>query len=268
MAYVKDGSVYVPLQKSSGRKRMFAIVDEADFERVARYKWMAVSGGRTFYVCATSLSGLPQHHLHMHSFILRVEKGQRVDHRNGNGLDNRKENLRPATTQENNQNRSKYESTSSRFKGVRPARDGRWVAAITLDKKSQVLGVFDAEEDAAIAYDAAAVRLFGEFAKTNKEMGLFESGQYARSRHGVCEDTRKLGQFLFRESDVDRKDVGVVIGLARHQRTKAILYRLDTGRRVNPKDYIGRHPTKDEYAAMRKALADYELNRKASRAAA
>ena len=91
-----------------------------------------------------------------------------VDHINGNGLDNRKVNIRLCTQSDNTKNRRKNRMASSRFKGVflyKP--NGKWMSAISVDRNKVHLGYFINEVDAAKAYDAAAISHFGEFAKTN-----------------------------------------------------------------------------------------------------
>ena len=94
---------------------------------------------------------------------------QMTDHVNGNGLDNRRVNLRPATRSQNGGNRRKAVATGSRFKGVTPyiGHPGRWLAYITLNKSKRHLGIFDDEAVAGRAYDDAARSLFGEFAALN-----------------------------------------------------------------------------------------------------
>lgn len=93
---------------------------------------------------------------------------KQIDHRNTNPLDNRRSNLRPASTSQNVANRAKYAGTTSRFKGVGwdKGRD-KWLVQICLDRQSLFLGRFDDEEDAARAYDAKARELFGEYALCN-----------------------------------------------------------------------------------------------------
>lgn len=89
-----------------------------------------------------------------------------VDHVNGDGLDNRRVNLRPATRSQNQGNRRKFLSTASQYKGVTPwAKDkARWIAVC---RRKKVLGVFNSEAEAALAYDAAARQEFGEYAALN-----------------------------------------------------------------------------------------------------
>jgi hypothetical protein len=94
-----------------------------------------------------------------------------VDHWNRDTLDDRRSNLRICLRGQNNTNsrkRSRPAGTSSRFKGVSWRKQkGRWVAKIRKNDSHYFLGYFDSEEDAARAYDAAARRIFGEFARTN-----------------------------------------------------------------------------------------------------
>lgn len=92
-----------------------------------------------------------------------------VDHRNCNGLDNRKENLRICTNQQNNMNKVSYRNSSSKYKGVYKDNErGGWAAQITIDGKKKFIGRYKIEEDAAVAYDRFAIKLFGEFAKLNQ----------------------------------------------------------------------------------------------------
>jgi hypothetical protein len=91
-----------------------------------------------------------------------------VDHKNGNGLDNTRTNMREATNQENARNQHKRAGTSSQYKGVCfiPV-GGRWMASICLSGRSVHLGYHATEELAALAYDTAAREHFGEFARPN-----------------------------------------------------------------------------------------------------
>ena len=106
----------------------------------------------------------------MHREILRVADGMLADHVNHNGLDNRKVNLRPATSGENKRNRRKSikRKCHSRFKGVNWNKDQRkWSARICFNSKTKFIGYFDDEIDAAKAYDKAAKKYHRDFAVLN-----------------------------------------------------------------------------------------------------
>lgn len=152
-------------------KGQVAIIDDCDFDLVAGIKWYALKKkyqSRTdWYAVATKLNGSTSS-LRMHRLITNAVAGQMVDHKNGNGLDNRRPNLRICTCSQNNQNRRRLSTKSSQFKGVRwHKQTSRWESRIMLNKVSIYLGCFTNEHDAAIAYDAAARNYFGEFALTN-----------------------------------------------------------------------------------------------------
>lgn len=95
----------------------------------------------------------------------------KIDHADGNPHNNRAENLRAATMSQNQMNRVKRHPADSKYKGVTYCNDGkrlkRWVAYINLDGTRTHLGRYHTEEDAARAYNAAAIKLFGEFARPN-----------------------------------------------------------------------------------------------------
>lgn len=96
-----------------------------------------------------------------------------IDHKNGIRTDNRLENLREATEIGNSGNRGPNKNNKSGFKGVfRSKASGKWTAQISLNGRHTHLGMWDAPEDAAKAYDAASLAHFGEFAKTNRALGL------------------------------------------------------------------------------------------------
>lgn len=101
----------------------------------------------------------------LHRLILATDKC--VDHINMNPSDNRKHNLRPATRAQNKGNLKKYSNNTSGYKGVVKNRK-RWVAQIQVGGVNKYLGIFDTREQAAIAYNEAAVKFFGEFAKLNE----------------------------------------------------------------------------------------------------
>lgn len=101
----------------------------------------------------------------MHRVIMKAPKGGLVDHRNGNGLDNRRSNLRRATRSQNQQNRK---GSSGRFKGVFPVTGyPTWRAALCAGYKYVHLGTFKTQKEAAMAYDVAAKAKYGEYALLN-----------------------------------------------------------------------------------------------------
>ena len=141
-----------------------AIVDDEDFERLSQYRWRYnVYAKRSLPRAA----GQPQKAMYLHREIMQPPAGMEVDHINGDRLDNRRSNLRVCTRAENQANR-KAQAGSSRYKGVSLwKRHKRYAAGLSVDGKWQHLGWFDDEVAAARAYDEAAVRYRGEFARTN-----------------------------------------------------------------------------------------------------
>ena len=152
---------------------MVTVVDDKDFSRLSEFSWnfRPHKGLGSGHACRTARKseGRSKKTVYMHREVLLVPDGQKVDHINGNGLDNRRENLRVATTRQNNQNRRKSPGTSSRFKGVNwDSERQRWYAHIKTNGKMRSLGRYDSEEDAARAYNIAARQAFGEFAFLNE----------------------------------------------------------------------------------------------------
>ena len=147
-----------------------ALIDDEDYELVSRHTWYAYKGKYTFYV-VTAIGGRrnPQTLL-MHRLILGLDFGDKlhVDHINSNGLDNRRSNIRIATRQQNGRNQRPHGDAVSGFKGIYYHKNRRkWVAKIQVDGKQLHLGVFLDEADAAQAYDEAAIKYFGRFARLN-----------------------------------------------------------------------------------------------------
>lgn len=142
----------------------FAIVDAEDYAWLSQHKWCAAKDKATFYAHRGSNGRL----ILMHREIMRAPKGLMCDHRNHNGLDNRKSNLRLCTSAQNQYNKRPKKGCSSRYKGVILRRDcKKWRAKICLKRKRIHLGDFPDEIKAALAYDDKAIELFGEFAYLN-----------------------------------------------------------------------------------------------------
>jgi hypothetical protein len=153
----------------------FATIDEVDSVRVGCCSWQSHIGRATRTAYAKGRPNGGGKFVRLHRFILD-EFDLHIDHINGDTLDNRRCNLRVATALQNNQNKRLYRSNSTGFKGVSTYR-GLFVAIITVNKQSLRLGTFTTAIAAANAYDAAALRYFGDYAATNASLGLLESKQ-------------------------------------------------------------------------------------------
>lgn len=147
----------------------FALCDWTDWPLVRGYWWhLTTDNGDVRYAQTWSThSGATRKRITMHGLIFPVPEGFVSDHINGDGLDNRRENLRIATPLQNTWNRKPTKGRSA-FKGVHWDKEvGTWRAVITEHGKPRTLGRFAREEDAAMAYTKAAERLHGEFAVTS-----------------------------------------------------------------------------------------------------
>lgn len=151
---------------------MVALVSDEDYERVNQYKWSFDPDSRGGYavrkVFVERDGQRQQRKIMMHRFILGAPVGWDVDHGNHNGLDNRRGNIRLATRSQNCANRGAKPNSGSQYKGVHwHKRDKRWHASICVSGAKKFLGSFTDEESAALAYDAAALAAWGEFAHLN-----------------------------------------------------------------------------------------------------
>lgn len=166
----EDGVVRLQLQDG-----LSAVVDEADYPLVADIHWTADGSGPLIYAIGmTYTEEGKRYKVMMHRMILGLKKGEKMqgDHRDGNGLNNRRENIRPATQAQNGRNKRKHRQCASRFRGVGFRRQGqlkkRWTAVAYLNHKAHHLGFFETEREAALAYNRAATELHGEFARLNQ----------------------------------------------------------------------------------------------------
>ena len=157
---------YKMIELTQGRETK---VDPEDYEWLNQHKWYYVHWGyavRKSYVTGRSVL------LHMHRVILEYHgtnmTGVKTDHKNRDGLDNRKTNLRISTHAQNMRNRKKQRNNKSGYIGVcLPTGYTKWKAAIRVNSKTIHLGLHSDIIEAAKAYDKAALRYHGEFAVTN-----------------------------------------------------------------------------------------------------
>ena len=145
-----------------------ALVDEADAALVGRHQWRALKSGKGTKVRWYASAGQGKATTLMHRLIMAAPIGMDVDHRDYDGLNNRRGNLRLATRSQNMANARMRSDNSTGFRGVGWHRQmERWRAYVRVDGRLRSLGLHDAPEDAARAYDAAAREAFGEFASLN-----------------------------------------------------------------------------------------------------
>lgn len=148
-----------------------ALVDDEDYERVSQYKWCAYKpkGSKTYYACRGVLRSGVQTTEQMHRFILKLSRKSKTDHRDGDGLNNQKFNLRRATNAQNGRNRGKQVNNRSGYKGVFPSHpnEKRWMARLRRSGRPIHLGTFATREEAARAYDAGVRKYHGDFARLN-----------------------------------------------------------------------------------------------------
>lgn len=148
-------------------------VDEEDYDTLMKWKWTCKIGAYTFYAMRAEVIGGKSVEIKMHRQIMDVvfDKATLIDHRDGDGLNNQRENLRKCNRSQNNINTRKRKNSTSIYKGVSYQASTKalkkWIAFVSSDKKHYFLGRYDTEIEAAIAYDRKALELHGEFAVLN-----------------------------------------------------------------------------------------------------
>lgn len=147
-----------------------ATVDDSDHKELSRHKWHAEIRPNIVYARRDSGTRNKKVRIYMHTQLT----GARVtDHKDSNGLNNTRDNLRPCTQSLNCAGKRISKNNTSGFKGVSFKKTiKRWTAQIKKGRKYIHIGCFKSATEAAKAYDSVATLIFGEFAKTNKQMGL------------------------------------------------------------------------------------------------
>lgn len=153
----------------------YAIVDAEDFEYLNKYKWCtSMRNGKPYTArCLYDRKTKKRTTISMHRFLLGIiHSSVSVDHVNGNGLDNRKSNLRKCNHSQNMKNQTRHKNNKSGYKGVYwNKQKNKWAATIKVEGKSVHLGYFADKDWAAIAYNKAAQKFFKDFANLNKIRG-------------------------------------------------------------------------------------------------
>jgi hypothetical protein len=159
-----DGAVILEVPRTDGT-HAWVVIDPEDADMIAAYHWRAVMHGGEHHWYARAGGGSRGGRVYMHRLLC---EGRLVDHINGDTLDNRRANLRPATSIQNNANKRSIGGTS-KYKGVHrvDSLSNPWAASIGVNNKHVRLGRFPTEEEAARAYDGRAVELWGEYACLN-----------------------------------------------------------------------------------------------------
>lgn len=155
------------MKKIELTKNRVALVDDQDFEELNKYKWAYHHRGYAIRMEKAPYKTGKRRFLLMHREILGDPHGMLVDHKNHNGLDNRRSNLRACTDAENMRNRLLQKNNKSGFQGVSKSKSG-WVASIRYGGMYPLMvQALKSAEEAAYIYDQLAVQLHGKFATTN-----------------------------------------------------------------------------------------------------
>jgi hypothetical protein len=164
------------IRKKRNNKPFYCLIDEADLPRIEGWELSIYDGSQTYYVRAYKRDGVWTMGAPLHRILLDLaDPTVLVDHRNRNGLDNRRHNLRLATSLQNAWNSGPSRTSQTGYKGVtkqkvRSKKGGsppKWQAMIRIDGKNKRLTGFSTPEEAALAYDREAEAAFGEFAYLN-----------------------------------------------------------------------------------------------------
>ena len=149
----------------------YAMVDNEDFEMLNKWKWFAYKNppDRIFYAIGKPKKLQGKQYFYMHRYLMQPPKEYDIDHKNRNGLDNRKNNLRICTKTQNQGNRLLGKDNTSGFKGVSFHKaSNKFSAYIRMNNKRKWLGLFNDKLKAAKVYNQAAKQYFGEFSLLNK----------------------------------------------------------------------------------------------------
>lgn len=146
-----------------------------DIDLVAAGHWSATGTVPRLYAARRNDGGK----VLLHRAVARAKPGEVVDHLDRDTLNNQRSNLRCCTHSQNLANQGARTGKTSAFKGVSRHRDGAWIAQICKEYQSHNLGSFASDQEAARAYDKAAVELHGNFALTNEALGLLKCAEAA-----------------------------------------------------------------------------------------
>ena len=146
-----------------------AVIDAADVPLVSEHNWFANVQPHTVYAMRTDHTGPKSRGVLMHRVIAGTQDGLAIDHRDGDGLNNKRSNLRSATVAQNNHNRRTNSNNAVGIKGVaRCKTSGKWQARIMLNGEREFLGLYRCPTAAHFAYVKASTALHGDYARSIK----------------------------------------------------------------------------------------------------
>lgn len=150
------------------------VVSDEDAEKVLPFSWSLLTGSSGNKYCIGNVNGTM---ILLHRHIMNAEDNELIDHKDRNGLNNQRNNLREASFSFNARNVSARRNNTSGFKGVHKQGNG-WVAYVTENRRRIYLGYYESKEQAARAYDVFVLANFGEAAVTNESLGYFQQPAY------------------------------------------------------------------------------------------
>lgn len=155
----------IPLsQHGKNKGKFFVLVDDEDYKELNKYNWHLRRGPHTFYAIRNDNHTT----VYMHRILTKAKIGQLVDHRDLNGLNNQKYNLRICNQAENIRNGRRRQNNTLGFKGVTfHKKTKKYQARVGYENKRVYLGLFNTPIEAAKIYNRKAIELYGEFARIN-----------------------------------------------------------------------------------------------------
>lgn len=159
--------IYLSKYGKARNKKLYTLVDDENFDELNKYNWSLTygSGGRYYAIRLNYINKKRDKWILLHRFLLNAPRNKEVDHINGNGLDNRKINIRLCTSAQNSWNTKKHKDNTSGHKGVSWDKfRSKWIAQMNFLGEHIFLGRFENKADAVLKYNEKVKEFRGEFA--------------------------------------------------------------------------------------------------------